>query len=91
ECAGFVAFYCNNPSKEDAFITLVLVSPFFRGRGISNILLSCVLDICKSRNFKTCTLEVKNNNLSAIRVYSNLGFLKVEENEEKTIMKIKLN
>lgn len=91
ECAGFVAFYCNDPFKKNAFITLVLVSSRFRRQGISKILLSSVLSFCKLREFKNCSLEVRKNNFSAMKVYSSLGFKVVEEDEEKSIMKIALN
>ncbi len=91
ECKGFVAFYCNDPFKKNAFITLVLVSPRLRGQGISKVLLSGVLSFCKLREFKNCSLEVQKNNFSAMKVYRNLGFEIVEEDEEKYIMKVALN
>lgn len=91
ECAGFVAFYCNDPLKKSAFVTLVLVSERFRGQGISKNMLKCVLDVCKFREFKECSLEVRSDNYPAVKVYSDLGFIKVEENEGLTVMKVDLN
>ena len=73
-CAGFVAFYCNADDKKLAFITLVLVSPEFRGLKISKCLVSAVLSLARARGFSQCALEVKAGNQSAISLYKELGF-----------------
>lgn len=90
-CAGFVAFYCNDFVNKNAFITLVLIAPSFRGQGLSNILIKCVLGICKKRKFKACFLEVYKDNYPAIKLYRSLGFFELEEKEEKIIMKLEFD
>lgn len=89
-CVGFVAFYCNDPSKKRAFITLVLVSPQYRGQGVSKNLLFSVLNICRNRKFEVCGLEVLVRNSNAIKVYEAVGFSKVRENEGAIYMEINL-
>jgi len=86
ECAGFVAFYCNDYVGRIAFITLVLVSPEYRGLGISKCLLRRVLDVCRSRDFEKCCLEVRANNVSAIRLYDSFGFTVTEDRKGAYLM-----
>lgn len=91
ECVGFVAFYCNDPMKKNAFITLVLVAPEFRGRGISQALINYALDVCKVRKFEICSLEVVGENIPAVKAYEKIGFIKAGQNKGKIMMKIALN
>lgn len=73
-CAGFVAFYCNDRRAEQAFITLLLVSPEFRGMKVASNLLEGVLSIARSRGFASCQLEVNDDNYPALHLYEKFGF-----------------
>ena len=55
-CRGLVAYYCNDESTRQAFVTLVLVNPLDRGLGLGAALLSCVLSMARSRGFTTCSV-----------------------------------
>lgn len=72
--AGFVSFYCNNEESKEAFITMVLVDKNYRGMGIAQKLIIEVIDIIKEQGFLKCGLEVKVDNLNAIKLYSKIGF-----------------
>ena len=72
--AGFVSFYCNNEESKEAFITLVLVDESYRGMSIAQKLIIEVIDIIKEQGFLKCGLEVKADNLNAIKLYSKIGF-----------------
>ncbi|AGZ34124.1 MAG: GNAT family N-acetyltransferase [Pseudomonas sp.] len=74
QCAGFAAFYCNDPLKEQAFITLVLVAPHFRGRNVAIALLEGVICLARARGFANCQLEVDADNEAALQLYAKLGF-----------------
>lgn len=74
QCAGFVAFYCNDPQKKQAFITLVLVAPSFRGRNVAVALLDGVMSLARARGFASCQLEVDDDNEVALKLYAKLGF-----------------
>lgn len=87
EYAGFVAFYCNNEQTKESFITLIMVSPEFRGKKIGAGLVDYVLSVSKSRGFSVCSLEVKKKNKSAISLYQIKGFSISEEREDTFIMK----
>jgi len=89
-CRGFVAFYCNDMSTKQAFITLVLVDPRDRGRGIGRSLVGCVLDMAKRRGFTSCRLEVAKRNDVAHAMYLSLGFRVVEDRADKYLLEIAL-
>lgn len=72
--AGFVSFYCNNKESKEAFITMVLVDKSYRGEGIAQKLIIEVINIIKEKGFLKCVLEVKADNLNAIKLYSKIGF-----------------
>ena len=72
--AGFVSFYCNNEESKEAFITLVLVDESYRGMSIAQKLIIEVIDIIKEQGFLKCNLEVKADNVNAIKLYSKIGF-----------------
>lgn len=73
-CVGFIAFYANDETQENAFITMVMIRSDMRGRKIAGSLLTAVLENMTSRGFKFCNLEVRTNNTNAIKLYENLGF-----------------
>jgi len=73
-CVGFIAFYANDETQENAFISMVMIRSDMRGRKIAGSLLTAVLENLKSRGFKFCNLEVRTNNTNAIKLYENFGF-----------------
>ena len=83
-CVGFIAFYANDEAKENAFITMVMIRSDMRGRKIAGSLLTAVLENLKSRGFKFCNLEVKENNVNAIKLYESLGF-KIKNKKLKSV------
>jgi ribosomal protein S18 acetylase RimI-like enzyme len=89
-CRGFVAFYCNDESIKQAFITLVLVDPRDRGLGIGSALVRRVLDLAKSRGFMSCRLQVAQRNGAAHAMYRSLGFRVVETRSETELLEIRL-
>lgn len=74
-CAAFSAFYCNDPDREQAYITLLITSPEFRGRKLASSLVDGVLSVAQERGFSKCNLEVKKDNLPAITLYKKKGFI----------------
>ena len=78
-CRGVVAYYCNDVSTRQAFITLVLIAPEDRGSGLGKALVNGVLEICRHRGFATCRLEVRGDNVAATAMYRSLGFMPIGE------------
>lgn len=86
KCVGFVAFYCNDPKKEIAFISLVLISPEHRGQRVAESLMGCVFAVLKARGFKSCQLEVRTSNFSALALYRRIGFSVFLEKKSTVMM-----
>jgi len=91
KCVGFIAFYCNDEKTKQAFITLVLIEKNHRGMGLSSILMDGVVKIIKKRGFKSCKLEVKKNNMPAIKLYSKHGFKVIDDLDIKHIMDLDIS
>ena len=62
---------------DEADIMNIVVKKDFRHNGIGSILLENLINHSKDLNLKTITLEVNENNLSAIRLYDKFSFDKL--------------
>lgn len=60
---------------DEGHITNVAVLPNYRGLGLSKILLTNVFDECIDKGILRLTLEVRESNEVAIKLYENLGFV----------------
>lgn len=89
-CRGFVAFYCNDESSRQAYITLVLVDPRDRSTGLGQSLVRQVLDLAKRRGYRSCRLEVAKQNEAAYAMYTSIGFRVVEDRGAKDLLEIAL-
>lgn len=64
-----------SPSKSaNARILTIAVSPGWRGRGIAGALMAAAMDYFRSRGVDRVRLEVRPDNLPAIKLYHHLGF-----------------
>lgn len=61
---------------DEADITNIAILKEFRGNGYSNILMDKIINICKNKSIPNLTLEVRENNISAIKLYEKYGFTK---------------
>lgn len=89
EMKGLIAYYCNQAPS--AFVTHVWVSNFSRGGGICGKMLQLVMMRCREKLFDSIRLEVRENNLPAIRAYRKFGFQTVEKNGDKYLMEYKID
>lgn len=71
---GFALCRAAGPEVE---LLLVAVSPHGRGRGLGRMLVENVIDAAAQRNARDMFLEVRENNLTARRLYHGLGFADV--------------
>ena len=62
---------------DEADIMNIVVKKDFRQHGIGSILLKNLIEHSKNLNLKTITLEVNENNLSAIHLYDKFSFDKL--------------
>lgn len=73
---GLVAAYCNDKQRHSAYITSVSVLSSWVGRGIAANLLKQCIEYAKAMGMRQISLEVANDNASAIRLYEKSGFIK---------------
>lgn len=62
---------------EEANIMNIVVKKNFRNQGIGTLLLENLIDLAKKQNSTSITLEVMEENYSAIHLYKNLGFQQI--------------
>jgi ribosomal protein S18 acetylase RimI-like enzyme len=58
-------------------ILTIDVLPSHRRRGIAQMLLQKIEEIFKERGVKSCRLEVREDNVAALKLYQKLGYKKV--------------
>ena len=59
---------------DEATITNIVTKKVIRNAGIGSQLLEFIINYCKSNNMKTITLEVNENNISALKLYKKFNF-----------------
>jgi ribosomal protein S18 acetylase RimI-like enzyme len=77
---GLVAAYCNDLTKQMAYITSVSVLNQWQGKGIAAQLIRRSIEHAESLGMKGISLEVAGDNMPAIGLYEKYGFV-LEENE----------
>jgi len=85
--SGFIAYYCNESSRQNAFLTMLSVSSEFSGQGVGKYLLDCSISDIARNKFQFFILDVRTDNSIAIKLYENAGFKIVSEKEEFLRMK----
>ena len=64
---------------DEADITNIAVHPDFRGRGLAQMMLDNIFEHCKQNGILKTTLEVRESNINAIKLYEKKGFMVVGE------------
>lgn len=83
---GLIALYANDFENKKAYIPLVYTARNFRGKGVASGLLNEVVSFVKSLNGQIRIIGLHTNNITAIRVYTNVGFKIVDVVEGKNYM-----
>jgi ribosomal protein S18 acetylase RimI-like enzyme len=87
---GFIAYYANDPSKVDGYLTIILIDKDQRGQGIGKLLMEYSIIDLKNKGFKNYKLEVLKNNSRALNMYKNYGFKIQEDRGDLWLMNLKL-
>ena len=74
EIVGFAGFKI---IIDEADIMNIVVKKNFRKNGIGSVLLENLISLSKSLNLKSITVEVNENNVSAINLYNKFDFVKL--------------
>ena len=76
---AFIAFYENDEDKELAYLTMIAVHKDHWQLGYGKKLLESSINQIKNKGFKRYRLQVKKDNLKAIKLYEDYGFVRVGE------------
>lgn len=74
EIVGFAGIWI---SIDEAHVTNIVTKKDLRKNGIGSILLEELINLSKTLNLVSITLEVNENNLDAIKLYEKFGFEKL--------------
>ena len=75
EIKAFIAFYENDKNIEIAYLTLIAVCKDCWQLGYGKKLLEFSINEIKKKGYKLYRLEVKEDNLKAIKFYEKYGFI----------------
>lgn len=90
EILGYCAFYANDREGKKAYISLLAVAPRYQKIHIGTKLLNETLMEMRKYGMEQCQLEVRKNNLKAIRFYELNHFLIIEERNNSYLMECEL-
>ena len=97
QCEDTTVGYCGIQTVAgEGSITNVAVLPEYRNRGIASALLERIISYGKEKNLDFITLEVRESNINAIKIYEKFGFERVgtrknyySDNKETAILMTK--
>ena len=75
ETAGFIAYYCNDETR-NAFVSMLMVREKFQRQGIGKAFLECVIEDCKKLGKDRIRLEVDTDNEKGLAFYKKNGFVR---------------
>lgn len=75
---AFILLYCNKMDTLEAYLCNIYVDEHYRGKKLSKLLMQEAIQICKHRSFKVINLDVHVDNIPAIKVYDELGFVETK-------------
>lgn len=62
---------------EEAYVANIAVHPDYRGQGLGRAVICALIEEAAKRGMSTISLEVRESNVPAIRLYEQLGFVLV--------------
>ena len=74
---GFVDYWI---TFDSATVCQICINPVYQRKGLGSILLKEMIKDCRTENVRNITLEVRDHNVAAIKLYEKHGF-------KKTILK----
>lgn len=82
EIAGLICFYDNNVNSQIIYITQISIARSLQGKNLGNQMIEFVENIGKRNNMRFIRLEVKKDNIYAIKFYKKCGFT-IDKHESK--------
>jgi len=88
---GFIAYYSNDFTDWNAYLTIIVIDKSFRGEGIGELILRSSISDLINRGFKNYRLEVSKTNSKAITLYKKNGFQIEKDMGESWLMNLNLD
>ena len=88
ELAGLTVLYCNDSDRRFAYIPLVGVSSFCRGKGVASKMLQLSIQVASIRGFRI--LGIHSNNPIAIHLYKKLGFEEISREGDRIYLELEI-
>lgn len=88
EYIGVIAFYTNT-EKSELYIPFLCVKETHRRMGIGDLLMTNMCDYA-TKHRQTISLEVRNDNIGAIKLYQKYGFRIIKNDNIKSYMTRKI-
>jgi len=86
EIGAFIAFYENDKNRKMAYLTMIGVSKECKHQGYGKSLLELSINEIKKKGFELYSLEVKEDNFKAIKLYEKFGFRSIGVGQGKVNM-----
>lgn len=83
---GYIGFYANDVITKTAYISQLVVNPQAQRSGIGKKLVEICFSVASNRGMKAVRLEVKNDNVNAIKFYKKIGFSQESINDKSQYM-----
>ena len=82
---GFVSFYGNDDVDQMIYLTIIAISPQFKGHGFGTAVLNYLEKFGREHNRKKIKLEVDKDNTNAVCFYRKNGFQITEEASAESV------
>lgn len=83
---GLIGLYTNDEVHHCGYISLLVVHPEFRGRGIGSDLLRCAIHFSQAKGVTSLRLQTLASNIGARRFYERFGFEQVGTEKDKLVL-----
>ena len=71
---GFVDYWI---TFDSATVCQICINPVYQRKGLGSILIEEMIKDCRTENVRNITLEVRDHNVAAIKLYEKHGFKKI--------------
>lgn len=77
--SGLIAFYCNDTTRQKAFITAIAISENRKIKNLASFLMKAAIDMAKEMGFQTIEAEIYKSNPLSLRLADKFGMYPKED------------